>query len=98
MNNVGPLLLVWWRSAPQKLVLNIIYLNACEDYCRIVLLVRRFIVTNNHHLHNLYIGVVYKVAAVDPLHKIMEVKRRVEKDFGVTFYLHVDAAWGGNNT
>ncbi len=35
------------------------------------------------------------MGAIDPLHKILEIRRRVEEEFGVTFYLHVDAAWGG---
>ncbi len=33
--------------------------------------------------------------AVDPLHKILEVRREVEQTYGQSFWVHADAAWGG---
>jgi glutamate/tyrosine decarboxylase-like PLP-dependent enzyme len=33
--------------------------------------------------------------AVDPVHEIHDLRRRMERDRGFSFWLHVDAAWGG---
>jgi len=36
-----------------------------------------------------------EVGAVDPVHRIAELRDRMEKTSGESFWLHVDAAWGG---
>ncbi len=36
-----------------------------------------------------------ETGAVDPLHEILEVKREYESERNRSFWLHVDAAWGG---
>lgn len=33
--------------------------------------------------------------AVDPIHEIAALRTRLESELGVSFWLHVDAAWGG---
>ena len=33
--------------------------------------------------------------AVDPVHEILDLRQRVESDLRTSFWLHVDAAWGG---
>ncbi len=33
--------------------------------------------------------------AVDPIHKIVELRNKLEKEKGVSFYIHTDAAYGG---
>jgi glutamate/tyrosine decarboxylase-like PLP-dependent enzyme len=36
-----------------------------------------------------------ETGAVDPVHRIAELRDRMEKTTGESFWLHVDAAWGG---
>src|ERR1041384_164952 len=36
-----------------------------------------------------------ELGAVDPVHRIAELRERTEKTSGESFWLHVDAAWGG---
>jgi glutamate/tyrosine decarboxylase-like PLP-dependent enzyme len=36
-----------------------------------------------------------EAGAVDPLHKIVELRGEMEKSYGASFYLHLDAAFGG---
>lgn len=33
--------------------------------------------------------------AVDPVHEILRVRKEIEAEFGVSFWVHGDAAWGG---
>lgn len=33
--------------------------------------------------------------SVDPIHEILDLRRRLEKENNLSFWLHVDAAWGG---
>jgi len=33
--------------------------------------------------------------AVDPVHKIVKLRNEIERTYGKSFWLHVDAAWGG---
>ncbi|MCL4250681.1 MAG: hypothetical protein KJ065_21200 [Anaerolineae bacterium] len=33
--------------------------------------------------------------AVDPIHEIVALRRRLEQDEHISFWLHIDAAWGG---
>ena len=33
--------------------------------------------------------------AVDPIDKIDDLRKELEKDYNISFWLHVDAAWGG---
>ena len=33
--------------------------------------------------------------AVDPIHKIIDLKEELEKSINLSFWIHVDAAWGG---
>ncbi len=48
-----------------------------------------------------YVAAVVAVAgtteegAVDPIHKVLNLRREREKEGGTSFWLHVDAAWGG---
>ncbi|NQU50082.1 MAG: hypothetical protein HQ519_15635 [Planctomycetes bacterium] len=33
--------------------------------------------------------------AVDPIHRILQVREEIEAEYGVSFWVHGDAAWGG---
>ena len=33
--------------------------------------------------------------AVDPLHEVLDVRARLEREQNISFWLHIDAAWGG---
>ena len=33
--------------------------------------------------------------AVDPVHTIVDLREKLEKEHGISFWLHIDAAWGG---
>lgn len=33
--------------------------------------------------------------AVDPIHEILELRKKFEKELNISFWVHVDAAWGG---
>jgi glutamate/tyrosine decarboxylase-like PLP-dependent enzyme len=36
-----------------------------------------------------------EVGAVDPVHRVADLRERIERTGGESFWLHVDAAWGG---
>ena len=57
--------------------------------------IRRTIKEGRFPLAVIAIGGTTEEGAVDPVHEVVALRRRLESEIGASFWLHVDAAWGG---